>query len=163
MTELGLHNLTRNKRQTGKRLGRGAGSGRGAYSGRGLKGQRARSGGRAGLKRRGLAQMLKSKPKLGGFKSQAAKLEIVNIIDLERVFENGELINGKKLFDRNLIKTLKNGVKILGQGELTKKFTIEANSFSESAKKAIMEAGGDIKLITKSKKSKPKSSATKKK
>lgn len=163
MTELGLHNLTRNKRQTGKRLGRGAGSGRGGYSGRGLKGQRARSGGRAGLKRRGLAQMLKSKPKLGGFKSPNAKLEIVNIVDLEKIFENGELINGKKLLGKDLVKTLKHGIKVLGRGKLTKKFTIEATSFSESAKKAIMEVGGEIKLIGKSKKSKSSKSATKKK
>ncbi|NUM25029.1 MAG: 50S ribosomal protein L15 [Candidatus Buchananbacteria bacterium] len=151
MTELGLHNLTRNKRKTGKRVGRGSGSGRGAYSGRGLKGQRARSGGRAGLKRRGLAQMLKSKPKLGGFKSPSSKLEIVNIADLQEVFDAGELITTKKLLNKGLVKTLKHGIKILGQGKVTKKFIVEANRFSESAKQAILEAGGEVKLINQNK------------
>ena len=147
MTNLGLHNLTASDRRRAKRFGRGNASGRGNYSGRGLKGQKARSGGKSGLKRRGLAQLLRNKPKLAGFKSPYAKPEIVNLKDLEKIFAAGELVTPKKMFGRGLIKTLKRDVKVLGSGKLSKKLLVTANSFSESAKKAIMEAGGEAKLI----------------
>jgi len=147
MAELTLHNLKINKKskKNPKRVGRGNASGHGTYSGRGLKGQRSRSGGKSGLKRRGLSQLLKSKPKLGGFKSLSPKMETVNINQLERNFENGEIVNAKKLIAKNLIKDNKTGVKILGEGKLNKKLTIIADSFSESAKEAIIKAGGQIK------------------
>lgn len=149
MAELTLHNLKINKaaKKKAKRVGRGNASGHGTYSGRGLKGQKSRSGGKSGLKRRGLRQLLRNKPKIGGFKSLRSKLAVVNLDDLEKNFEAGELINDKKLLAKNLIKTNKFGVKILGEGKLTKKLIVIADSFSESAKKGIIEAGGSIKLI----------------
>lgn len=156
MSELNLHSLSVNKRKKSRRVGRGNASGTGTYSGRGLKGQRSRSGGKGGLKLRGLKQMLKSKPKMGGFKSLTPKLETVNLETLEKHFGAGELVDVKKLLAKKLVKTQKNGLKILGNGKITKKLTVKANSFSESAKKAIIEAGGTIDQIVKPKKARPK-------
>jgi large subunit ribosomal protein L15 len=149
MTELTLHNLTINKKakKKAKRVGRGNASGHGSYSTRGLKGQRARSGGRRGLKRFAMAIQLRSKPKIGGFRSPYDKLEVVNLLQLEKCFENGEIINAKKLIAKNLINNGKSGVKILGEGKLTKKFNVFAESFSESAKQAIIKAGGKAEII----------------
>lgn len=149
MTELNLHNLKISKKKKAKRVGRGNSSGSGTYSGRGLKGQRARSGGKGGLKRKGLVQTLKSKPKLGGFKSLKEKPAIINLDTLENFFEEGEAVDINKVFNKGLIKTKKNGLKVLGSGSLTKKFTVKADNFSESAKKAIMDAGGKIEEIAK--------------
>ncbi|MAF14329.1 MAG: 50S ribosomal protein L15 [Parcubacteria group bacterium] len=160
MSELSLHNLKVNKKakKKAKRVGRGNSSGSGTYSGRGLKGQRSRSGGKGGLKRRGLKQMLKSKPKVGGFKSFKPRMVTVNIDQLENIFTTGDLVNSKKLIAKNLIKTAKTGVKILGNGKLSKKLNVVANNFSETAKKAIIDAGGTAKLISRqpSKKTKAK-------
>ncbi len=156
--ELSLSNLklAKGSRKKRRRVGRGNASGRGTYSGRGQKGQRSRSGGKSGLKMKGLRQFLKNKPKIGGFKSLGSKMAIININQLERCFEPGEVVDTKKLLTRNLIKTIKSGVKILGEGKLTKKLTVIADAFSKSAKKAIMEAGGNVQLKTKSPKPKSK-------
>src|SRR3989344_399564 len=98
MAELTLHNLKINKKakKKTKRVGRGNASGHGTYSGRGLKGQKARAGGKGGLKRRGLKQLLRNKPKLGGFKSLKPKMAIVDLDQLEKVFTIGEIVDGKK-------------------------------------------------------------------
>ena len=149
MPELNLHNLNISKKQKSKRLGRGNASGTGTYAGRGLKGQRARSGGKGGLKRKGLVRTLKSKPKTGGFKSLKPKIETIGLDVLEKFFESGEIIDIKKVFNKGLIKTKKNGLKILGSGQLTKKLSVKADSFSETAKKAIMEAGGKAEEVAK--------------
>ena len=143
---LGLNNLkiSAGSKKNRRRVGRGNASGRGTYSSRGQKGQRSRSGGRRGLKRRGLKNFLRNKPKIGGFRSQQAKLLTVDLDQLEKVFEAGEVITPKKLLTKNLLRTIKPGVKILGSGQLTKKFTVVADAFSESAEKAIIEAGGKI-------------------
>lgn len=155
MSELSLHNLRVNKKavKKAKRVGRGNASGRGTYSSRGLKGQKSRSGGRSGLKRRGLKQFLKNKPKIGGFRSLKPKMEIVNIQDLDRLFADGELISTKKLVGKKIIDSGRYGVKILGEGKITKKLTVTADNFSESAKQAIIEAGGKAELTNKAKKS----------
>ncbi len=148
MTDLALHNLkiAQGSRKKTKRVGRGNASGHGTYSTRGLKGQKSRSGGKGGLKRKGLMQLLKSKPKIGGFKSLKPKMVTVNLRQLEENFEAGELVNAKKLIAKNLIKDNRTGVKILADGKLTKKLTVAADSFSKSAKKAIMEVGGQVQL-----------------
>ncbi|HLC90108.1 MAG TPA: 50S ribosomal protein L15 [Patescibacteria group bacterium] len=148
MTELSLHNLKINPKAKKRavRVGRGDASGHGSYSGRGLKGQRARSGGKKGLKLRGLKQLLKNKPKIGGFRSLKPKMAVVNLSDLENNFSAGEIINAAKLSAKGLLEN-KRKIKILGDGRLTKKLTVLADEFSESAKKAIIEAGGNIKLI----------------
>lgn len=142
--ELALHNLklAQGSKKKKKRVGRGDASGRGSYSGRGLKGQKARSGGKRGLSRRGLKSLLRNKPKIGGFKSLKPKMVIVNINQLERNFAATEIVNIKNLLAKNLIKTSKAGVKVLGEGRLTKNLTVVVDAFSESAKKAIIEAGG---------------------
>jgi len=149
MTELSLHNLKINKksRKKPKRIGRGNASGHGTYSTRGLKGQRARSGGRAGLKRLAMKQLLKSKPKIGGFRSLREKMVTVNVSDLEKYFNAGEIVNPVKLFEMGLTGRSKSGVKILGNGELTKKLNVFAHKFSESAKQAIIKAGGSAQTM----------------
>ncbi len=124
----------------------GRGGKRGTYSGRGMKGQRSRSGGKRGLKAMGLKQTLRSIPKNRGFRSLRTKPAVVNLGDLEKKFNDGELIDAKKLLKINLIKEAKFGVKILANGKLSKKFNIVASAFSESAKKAIEAAGGKAEI-----------------
>ena len=146
---LGLHNLqpkpgSRRKRH---RVGRGNASGSGTYSGRGQKGQRARSGGRSGLKRRGLRRMLQSKPKIGGFKSLRPKLQVVDLQHLEDRFDAGSIVTPKRLLDLGLIPSLTPGVKVLGNGKLTKKMTVVAHAFSSSAPTAITQAGGTLQQL----------------
>jgi large subunit ribosomal protein L15 len=149
MTQLTLHNLKINPgaKKKARRVGRGNASGRGTYSGRGLKGQRSRSGGKKGLKRRGLKYILKSKPKIGGFKSLKPKLAIVNLKQLEKNFSSDQLVNLKILQAKKLIDHQATKVKILGNGKLTKKLKISAQAFSQSAKKAIIAAGGQIQQV----------------
>ena len=141
---VGLHNLQRaaGSKQRRTRVGRGTGSGLGTYSGRGQKGQRSRSGGRSGLKRRGLQTFLHNKPKLGGFKSLKPKMATISLSDLERHFEAGEVINAKKLLAKAIVRSVNQGVKVLGDGTLTKKLTVVVDAFSASAKAAIEKAGG---------------------
>ncbi len=125
-----LHNLKSNSSSTKKRIGRGGK--RGTYSGRGLKGQRSRSGGKRGLKRLGLKPLMTQTHKLRGFKSPHAKPETVNLKDLQKFFKDGEIVSPGTLLKRGLIKTRRNGVKILGMGKLTHKLTVVGCSVSES-------------------------------
>lgn len=147
---LGLHNLrpAKGARKKRKRVGRGNASGHGTYSGRGMKGQRARSGGKGGLKLKGFKQRIQQTPKLRGFKSYKPKMETVNLRDLELKFKDGDVVNPQKLVEVNLIKDTRSGVKILGDGKLTKKLVVRANAFSKSAERGIVEAGGRIELIS---------------
>ncbi|MBU0597952.1 50S ribosomal protein L15 [Patescibacteria group bacterium] len=144
---LSLSNLTTAKEKTRKRRGRGDGSGRGTYSTRGMKGQRSRSGGKSGLKRRGLKQYLQQIPKSRGFKSIHLSNMVVNISDLEKNFETGEVINLSKMHKAGLIKINQKRVKVLGSGKIKKKLTVQAHSFSKSAMEAIKKAGGSIEII----------------
>jgi len=128
-----------------KRVGRGGK--RGTYSGKGQKGQRSRSGGRKRLKVKSFRRILQRIPKKKGFKSIHPKMEIVNIGDLDKKFKNGDVIDLKILLKNGLVGKIKNGVKILGEGKLTKKLTVKANKFSRSAEKAIKKAGGSAKVI----------------
>jgi len=149
MTELSLHNLKINKgsRKKIKRVGRGNASGHGTYSTRGLKGQKARSGGTRGLRRLSMKRLLKSKPKLGGFRSLRPKMATINVGDLDKFFQAGEIVNPVKLAEKGLISHSKAGVKILGEGQLTKKLNVFAHNFSESAKQAIIKAGGSAQAM----------------
>ena len=126
------------------RVGRGLSSGHGTYSGRGAKGQRSRSGGKGGLKAFGLKGIIQSTPKLGGFRSLKPKLEVINLSDLEKNFKDGDIITPEVLKDRGLIGNIKSGVKILGDGKLTKKLTIRVNKISESARAMIAKNGGQV-------------------
>lgn len=144
-----LSNLKPAKGATKKRKDIGRGGKRGTYSGRGMKGQKARSGGRHGLKALGMRQTLRRVPKLRGFKSLKAKMAVVNVSDLDRVFKDGDLVTPGMLIKAGLISSAKGGVKILGQGELSKKLNVSAQAFSTTAKTAIEKAGGQAAIITK--------------
>lgn len=148
---LGLHNLKTalGSKTKKRRVGRGNASGKGNYSGRGNKGQRARSGGKSGLKLRGVKGYLHRIPKTKGFKSLIPRREEINLHDLEKVFNSGDVVTPKILLSRGLIKSVKNGVKVLGQGELKKKLEIKANAFSKTAAQAIIKAGGKIEIFKK--------------
>ncbi len=127
-----------------KRVGRGNASGKGTTAGRGTKGQRARTGGRNKLTRRGLQHLIVRTPKIRGFVSHRPKLATVNVEVLQAVFSDGATVTPQTLFDRGLITQLRPGLKILGQGSLTKKFIVKAHKFSAGAAAAIAKAGGSI-------------------
>lgn len=129
-----------------KRRGRGNSSGKGNYSGRGIKGQKSRSGGKSGLKRLGMKKIIAQFPKKRGFNRQKAIFQIINLNILENNFKEGEEITVKKLFKLGLIDNMKEKVKILGNGEISKKLIVRAHSFSKSAKEAIIKAGGKAVL-----------------
>ncbi|MEI6288277.1 MAG: 50S ribosomal protein L15 [bacterium] len=143
---LNLSNLkpAKGSKKTARRVGRGGK--RGSYSGKGMKGQRARSGGKGGLKALGFKQTLMRTPKTRGFKSDKPKMSVVNIADLETKFKAGDIIDARKLMRLGLVENAKNGIKILGTGKLTKKFTVIAQAYSVVAKRAIEEAGGEATL-----------------
>ncbi|MFA6422258.1 MAG: 50S ribosomal protein L15 [Candidatus Buchananbacteria bacterium] len=130
-----------------KRVGRGGK--RGSYSGKGMKGQRARSGGKSGLKALGLRQTLLRVPKLRGFKSAKPKMAVVDVKKMEAKFDDGEMINIKKLKSAKLIESNESEVKILGNSKIAKKLMVIANAYSASAKKAIEDAGGKAEIKTK--------------
>ena len=126
-----------------KRIGRGGK--RGSYSGKGMKGQRARSG-VSGLKELGFKQTLQRIPKLRGFRSIYPKPANVNIGELEKNFSAGDVVDFKKLLRAGLVDRSKAGVKILGDGQLTKKLTVIAQAYSAKAKEAIESAGGRAEI-----------------
>ena len=132
-----------NSRKTQKRLGRGTGSGIGKTSGKGHKGQNARSGGGVGPGfEGGQIPLIRRLPKRG-FTNQFKKVyAIVNVSDLNR-FEDGAVVDAAALLETNLIgKVEAYGVKVLGNGELTKKLTVKADKFTAQAKEKIEKAGG---------------------
>ena len=129
------------------RKGRGAGSGNGKTAGRGHKGQWARSGGgvRVGFEG-GQMPLARRLPKRGFHNIFAKPLEASNVSALER-FEDGAEVNSQAMLDAGVLSKCRYGVKILGSGEITKKLTVEATAFSESAKKKIVAAGGKWKVV----------------
>ena len=131
-----------------KRIGRGPGSGNGKTSGKGHKGQNARSGGgvRPGFEG-GQLPLFRRLPKRG-FNNYEFRTEyaVVNVGDLND-FKDGSVIELKNLKESGLVKKEKDGIKILGSGELTKKLTVKANKFSSTAKEKIENAGGKIEVI----------------
>ncbi|RKD34131.1 50S ribosomal protein L15 [Thermohalobacter berrensis] len=145
-----LHELRPNDGSTKnrKRVGRGHGSGLGKTSGKGHKGQNARSGGgvRPGFEG-GQMPLHRRLPKRGFNNSRfATEYVIVNIKDLN-VFENDTEVTPELLKENGLIKNMKDGVKILGDGELEKKLTVKAHKFSKSAVEKIESAGGKVEVI----------------
>ena len=134
-------------RHSKKRLGRGIGSGTGKTAGRGTKGQNARSGGgvRPGFEG-GQLPLFQRLPKRGFKNISRVEYAVVNVEKLN-CFENGATVDVDAIIKAKLIKDVKDGVKILGNGELTKKLTVKANKFSESAKKAIEAKGGSVEEI----------------
>jgi len=148
---LSLSNLqpARGAKKRRIRVGRGTSSAHGTYSGRGAKGQRARSGGKKGLKLFGLKGIIQSTPKLSGFKSLRPKLEVVNLKDLEKNFQDNDIITPEALLHKGLINDPKLGVKILGEGKLTKKLVIKTHKISESARAMVEKNGGQIIFLGK--------------
>ena len=136
-------------RHAKKRLGRGIGSGLGKTAGKGTKGQNARSGGgvRPGFEG-GQLPLFQRLPKRGFKNINKAEYSIINISDLN-VFDDGATVDAEAIINAKLVKEIKaNGVKVLGNGELTKKkLVVKANKFSESAKKAIEALGGSVEVI----------------
>ncbi|MFA6993339.1 MAG: 50S ribosomal protein L15 [Patescibacteria group bacterium] len=127
-----------------KRVGRGQASGHGTTATRGGKGQRARAGGRGGLKIKGLKARLQKIPKLRGFRSPYPKNQVINLSALEKNFSAGGSVTPEKLFKNGLLSSLSGGVKILGEGKLTKKLMVKGCSVSASAKEQILKAGGQV-------------------
>ena len=129
------------------RKGRGAGSGNGKTGGRGHKGQKARSGGKVRIGFEGgqmpLARRL---PKRGFTNKFRTELVAVNVDRLD-VVEDGMTVTPVELIQYGIIKNVQDGVKILGNGEITKKLTVQANKFSASAKEKIEAAGGKAEVI----------------
>lgn len=143
-----LHELsTQSPVKSRKRLGRGAGSGTGGTAGKGHKGQKARSGGGKGRGFEGgqnpLARRL---PKRGFTNINRKEYAVVNVEDLNR-FEDGTHVTPELLKETRLVTKMYDGVKILGNGKLSKKLTVSANKFSKSAEEAITKAGGSVEVL----------------
>ena len=146
---MNLHELSPAEGSThvGKRKGRGAGSGNGKTAGRGHKGQWARSGGgvRAGFEG-GQMPLARRLPKRGFNNIFAKPLEIVNLSALNK-FEDGATVNVCDLLEKGILSKCEYGVKVLGNGEITKKLTVRASAFSASAKEKIVAAGGKYVVV----------------
>ena len=144
-----LHELRPNEGATHykKRVGRGVGSGLGKTSGRGQKGQNSRSGGgvRLGFEG-GQTPLFKRLPKRGLTNFFRTEYAIVNLSDLNSYAE-GTVVNPELLLKDGKVKSIKSGLKVLGNGELTVKLTVVAHKFTESAKAKIESAGGTIEVL----------------
>ena len=129
------------------RKGRGNGSGNGKTGGRGQKGQWARSGGgvRVGFEG-GQMPLTRRIPKRGFHNIFAKPLEAVNVSTLEK-FEDGAVVDAKALLEKGILSKCEYGVKILGNGSISKKLTVQASAFSASAKEKIEAAGGKAEVI----------------
>ncbi len=129
------------------RKGRGNGSGNGKTGGRGHKGQKARSGGgvRIGFEG-GQMPMTRTTPKRGFNNIFAKPLEIINLSALNR-FEDGETVNAEALLAKGILSKCQYGFKVLGNGSVKKKVTVQASAFSQSAKEAIEAAGGKAEVV----------------
>jgi large subunit ribosomal protein L15 len=150
-----LHNLHPNEgaTKTKKRLGRGRGSGTGKTSGKGVKGQKARPGhhGARFAFEGGQMPMPRRIPKRGFKNPNRVETFPINVSTLAEQFEAGEVVDLTTLRAKGIIPKLVACVKILGEGELTKKLTIRAHRVSATAKDKIEKAGGTIELIETSK------------
>lgn|GEM_PF-131053 len=141
-----------------KRIGRGPGSGKGIRSGRGNKGDKARGSSKLGFeggqtplhrrlpKQRGLGVGLTARGFTSGYFK--TRYSIANLSDLD-VFDADTVITPELLLEKRVIKDLQDGVKILGDGELTKAFTVKAHKFSKTAQQAIARVGGTVVLLDK--------------
>ena len=129
-----------------KRVGRGIGSGLGKTAGKGHKGQKARTGGtiRRGFEG-GQTPLMRRIPKRGFNNIFAKEYATVNVSDLER-FEDGTVVNVELLLNEGIIRKQLDGLKVLGNGNLTKKLTVEATKFSASAIEKIEAAGGKTEV-----------------
>ncbi|WP_290032982.1 50S ribosomal protein L15 [Ligilactobacillus cholophilus] len=132
-------------RQVRNRVGRGTSSGNGKTAGRGQKGQKARGKVRLGFEG-GQMPLFRRMPKRGFNNINRVEYAVVNIEKLNQ-FEDGTEVTPALLVESGIVKNEKDGIKILGNGELNKKLTVKANKFSASAKEAIEAAGGQIEVM----------------
>ena len=129
------------------RKGRGAGSGNGKTGGRGQKGQWARSGGGVRVGFEGGQMPLARRIPKRGFNNICAKpLEAIIVSVLDK-FEDGAVVDAKALLEKGILSKCEYGVKILGNGSITKKLTVQASAFSASAKEKIEAAGGKVEVV----------------
>lgn len=144
-----LHSIkpAKGARKQPTRKGRGPGSGLGKTAGRGHKGQKARSGGgvRPGFEG-GQKPLIQRVPKRGFFNKWATEYAEVNVSSLNRL-EQGSVVTAQTLKDAGIIKEIKDGVKILGEGILEKSLTVQVKAFSKSAAEKIVAAGGKAEVI----------------
>ena len=147
LNELRYNEFSTNSKSR-KRVGRGPGSGNGKTSGKGEKGQNARSGGGVRPGFEGGQLPLYRRLSKRGFNNYNFRTvyATVNVSDLE-VFEEGTVVTKELLIEKGLVKKELDGIKVLGNGELTKKLTVKANKFSSSAKAKIENVGGTIEVI----------------
>jgi large subunit ribosomal protein L15 len=144
-----LNNLKPKKgaRHAKKRVGRGPGSGHGKTSGRGEKGQKSRSGYSRQMGFEGGQMPLHRRLPKRGFTNIFKKTyAVVNLADLER-FDNGATVDEAALRQAGIVKGRADGIKVLGNGKLSKKLTVSATKFSETAKQSIEAAGGTVQEI----------------
>src|SRR6187397_2258782 len=172
MDELNLHSLSpAQPRKERKRVGRGLGSGKGRYSGRGIKGQKSRSGSHkmaAGFEGGQMPIDMRLGKLRGNTSADAMPIgpfrtysQPVNLRDLEERFEAGADVTIEALKEAGLIASLRNDVKILGQGDLTKKLSVTAHRFSASAREKIEAAGGTATALVQPKPKKTKAAKPK--
>ena len=128
------------------RKGRGHGSGNGKTAGKGHKGQKARSGAKQPGFEGGQMPLARRVPKRGFVNIFATHYATVNVSDLEK-FEDGAVVDAQALLDAGILKKTLDGVKVLGNGEITKKLTVNCAAFSASAKEKIEKAGGKAEVI----------------
>lgn len=131
-----------------KRIGRGPASGQGKTAGKGHKGQKSRAGKgpRVGFEG-GQMPLQRRVPKRGFNNIFRKEFATVNVASLEEVFNNGDVVTIDALIEKGLIKKVLDGVKVLGNGEISKKLTVQVNAYSESAKQKIETAGGKAEVI----------------
>ena len=149
MKEMKLHELSPAEGSTKKsfRVGRGPGSGNGKTAGKGHKGQNARSGGgvRPGFEG-GQFPIYRQLPKRGFNNKWATNYAIVNVSALN-VFEDGSVVDLAALLEKKIVRKELDGLKVLGNGEITKKLTVKAAVFSATAKEKIEAAGGKTEVV----------------
>jgi large subunit ribosomal protein L15 len=138
---------TPGSRKRNKRVGRGIGSGHGKTSCKGHKGQKARSGGTKGPGFEGGQMPLQRRLPKRGFKNRfRTEYAVINLKDIMHI-EGLEIITAEALKDRGVLKDLKDGLKVLGEGEITRPLTIKADAFSASALEKIAAAGGKAEVV----------------
>lgn len=136
------------KRKKARRIGRGIGSGRGKTCGRGHKGQKSRAGWSSpGIFQGGTMPLVRRVPKRGFNNRYALQVVAVNVADLQRVFQDGDDVNPQTLRDKSLAKGRYDVLKILGDGDLTRRLKVSAHRFSQTAREKIEKAGGEVCIL----------------
>lgn len=130
-----------------KRKGRGPGSGNGKTAGKGHKGQNARSGGGVRIGFEGGQMPITRRLPKRGFNNIFAKTYAIVNVEALNAFDNGAVVGTEELLAKKIIRKTEDGLRVLGNGELTKKLTVKANAFSESAKAKIEAAGGKVEVV----------------